>query len=252
MKSAARVCSAVLLAVGAVGADPSGPALELPRRVRRIVLHVPGGPSYHTPERRFVFFTPQRTQALWSRSFGAHWIVWTDGSLWPRRPRAGEAPSWMPPEGHDPASWRRLADEAAPVYAHVHGANSASIGIEVAHSGRRGDPFPDRQLDSVAWLLRSLLEMSGGRLRASDVVGHKDLDPRPAFVYRRCERSGCPVYVDDDGKPFRRRVDPPEHLFEDLAARGLRIPRAAAEGDVDLIRAEALAPGRRPVVGTAR
>jgi hypothetical protein len=241
----------VLAVAAAVGADPE-PKPELPLRVRRIVLHVPGGPSYHTPARRFVFFTPQRTQALWSPSFGAHWIVWTDGSLWPRRPPAAEAPSWMPPEGQDAASWRRLAAEAAPVYSHVHGANSASIGIEVAHSGRRADPFPDRQLDSVAWLLRSLLEMSGGRLRASDVVGHKDLDPRPAFVYRRCQRSGCPVYVDDDGKPFRRRVDPPEHLFDGLAARGLRIPRPDAEGDFDLIRAEGLPSGRRPVVGTAR
>jgi len=252
LRAAVGAWAAMLLAAAALPAEPTEPGAQLPRRVRRIVLHVPGGPSYHIPERRFVFFTPARTQALWSSRFGAHWIVWTDGSLWPRRPPPGEAASWMPPSGFDAASWRRLAAEAAPVYSHVHGGNSASVGIEVAHSGRRDEPFPDPQLDSLAWLVRSLLDMSSRRLRASDVVGHKDLDSRPAYVHRRCERSGCPVYVDDEGRPYRRRVDPPEHLFAALAGRGLRIPRPTDGGDDDLIRAEALSPGRRPGIARAR
>jgi hypothetical protein len=55
--------------------------------------------------------------------------------------------------------------------------------------------------------------------------------------------------VDEEGRAFRRRVDPPEALFAALAQHGLRIPRAAG-GDDDLARAERLAPGLRPPVAT--
>ena len=51
----------------------SAPAL--PARVNQVVLHVLGGPSYARPDRRFVFFPPLATQALWNPRFGAHWIV---------------------------------------------------------------------------------------------------------------------------------------------------------------------------------
>src|SRR5438552_2906417 len=82
-----------------------------------------------------------------------------------------------PPDGPADASMRRrLARQAAPVYSHLHEGNSDSIGIEVAHSGRAEDPFPDAQVRSVAWLLRTLVEMSAGRVRVSDIYGHKDLD----------------------------------------------------------------------------
>jgi hypothetical protein len=221
--------------------------VRLPERVRRVVLHVPGGPSYERPERRWVFLDPASTHALWSPRFGAHWIVWTDGSLWPRRPAPGEAafrvPAWDRPAD---AAWRlSLAAEARPVLAHCYGANRDSVGIEVAHTGRSDDPFGEAQLRSLAWLIRTLVEMSEGRLATGAVVGHKDLDRRPAYVSESCERRGCPVFVDASGRPFRRRVDPPESLFAALAAQGIAVARPA-EGDLELRRAEALAEGEVP------
>ena len=223
----------------------------LPARIKRIVLHTLGGPFYRDPARRWVFYPPRETMALWRKpGFGAHWIVWTDGSVWPRHPRGGEAPSFLPPvERVAGDAWRaRLAREAAPVYAHVVGENSESVGIEVAHSGRRGDAFPDAQMRSVAWLVRTLIDMSGGRLTAADVVGHKDLDDRPAFVDEGCHGSGCAFYVDDEGRPYRRRVDPPEGLFAALAGLGIDIPRAESEGDRQIERAERIPRERIPRV----
>jgi hypothetical protein len=224
-------------------------AVPLPRRIREIVIHVPGGPSYSNPARRFRFFTPAETQALWKPRFGAHWIVWTDGSLWPRHPAAGEPASFRPPVDR-PADdeWkRRLAAEAEPVYGHLHNGNSNTVGIEVSHSGRSGDPFPEAQVRTVAWLLRTLLAMSEGRLTPASIHGHKDLDRRPAYVEERCARPGCPVYVDGAGRPFHRRVDPPEGLFEALAREGLAL-RRPPDGDVELARTEAIPAGARPAV----
>jgi hypothetical protein len=223
---------------------PSEATAALPARVRRVVVHVLGGPSYSEPRRRFRFFAPPQTHALWSPRFGAHWIVWTDGSLWPRRPAPGE-PAHRRPDTGRPASEserRRLAREAAPVYGHVFAANSRTVGIELAHSGRSRETFEEEQLRTLAWLLRALLEMSGGRLQPADVVGHKDLDRRPAYVRPDCERPGCPAFADAEGRPYRRRVDPPESLFAGLAREGLRIPRPP-DGDRELHRAEAMGPG---------
>jgi hypothetical protein len=213
----------------------------LPRRVRRIVLHVLGNPAYEAPARRWVFLTPRETQRLWARRFGAHWIVWTDGSIWARHAPAGAGASFWPPAGRaDRALRGRLAQEAAPIYSHLHLGNSRSIGIEVAHSGRADDPFPEAQTRSVAWLVRTLLEMSRGRLGPADVYGHKDLDRRPAYVSSRCVRAGCPVFSDAEGRPYRRRVDPPEGLFNALAGQGLAVPRTGREDDRELRRAESL------------
>src|SRR5262249_33901360 len=147
-------------------------------------------------------------------------------------------------------AWRaRLAREAAPVYGHLYAGNSHSLGIEVAHSGRAEDPFPAPQVRAVAWLVESLLEMSGGRLGPEAVVGHKDRDSRPAYLSERCARPGCPFYVDAAGRPYRRRVDPPEELFAALARAGLRIPRPAGASDAELLRAEGLAASVRPSAG---
>jgi hypothetical protein len=223
----------------------------LPARIKRIVLHTLGGPFYRDPARRWVFYPPPETMALWRKpGFGAHWIVWIDGSVWPRHPRGGEAPSFLPPVGRGTDdAWRaRLARESAPVYAHVVGGNSDSVGIEVAHSGRHGDGFPEAQVRSVAWLLRALIEMSGGRLTLADVIGHKDLDDRPAYVDEGCHGSGCAFYVDDEGRPYRRRVDPPEGLFAALAGLGMDIPRAGSEGDRQIDRGERIPKDRVPRV----
>ncbi|HEU5323371.1 MAG TPA: hypothetical protein VFX28_21360, partial [Methylomirabilota bacterium] len=121
---------------------------------------------------------------------------------------------------------------------------------EIAHSGRRSDAFPPEQARAVAWLVRTLLEMSGGRLGPGSVFGHKDLDRRPAYLRRGCARRGCPVFVDGEGRAYRRRVDPPEALFAALAQHGVVVPRPSG-GDDELARAERLAPGQRPQVATA-
>ena len=238
----------LLLAAELLAAPAASRPATLPPRIRRIVLHVPGSPTYDRPEHAFLFYTPSQTHALWRlRRFGTQWILWTDGSLWPRHPDQGEPPGQrLPVDAPADAAWRqRLAGQAAPVYWHVYGANEDSVGIEVAHSGRAEDPFPPVQVKALAWLLGTLLDMSEGRLGPASIVGHKDLDRRPAYVWARCGRPGCPVYVDADGDPYRRRVDPPESLFEALAVQGLGIPRPAADGDKDLHRAElGLASGR--------
>jgi len=240
------VAAFVLAPLGALAAEAPP---RLAPRVLRIVVHVLGGPAYDRPERRFRFFDPPQTQARWKPRFGAHWIVWTDGSLWPRHPAPGGPRSWTPDTTRpaDEAERRRVAAEAAPVYAHLHNGNSDSVGIELAHSGRAGDPFPSAQVRSLAWLLRSLLDLSGGRLTVADVYGHKDLDHRPAYLSASCERPGCPYFVDGRGRPLRRRVDPPESLFVALAGEGLAVPRPK-DGDADLRRAETIGAGKRPPV----
>ncbi len=239
--------TALALALTCLPGGASAEEAALPSRVERIVLHVLGGPSYHEAGRRFVFYEPARTHQLWKATFGAHWIVWTDGTLWPRHVPAG-APRWWTPDVSRPAdaaARERLAREARPVYSHLYRGNSNSVGIEVAHSGRSEDAFPAAQARAAAWLVRSLLEMSRGRLDEGAVFGHKDLDQRPAYVRGRCERPGCDVFVDEAGRPYRRRVDPPEALFETLAREGLAIPRPPG-GDVELIRAEGLGATARP------
>jgi hypothetical protein len=245
--AAALVLALAPLGPGAGGHSPAD--ASLPRRIRQIVIHVPGGPSFRDPARRFRFFTPARTQALWKPQFGAHWIVWTDGSLWPRHHAAGAPASRQPPvDGPADADWkRRLAAEAEPVYGHLHNGNSHTVGIEVSHSGRSGDPFPTVQVRTLAWLLRALLALSDGRLSVASIHGHKDLDRRPAYVRDGCARAGCPVYVDAAGRPFRRRVDPPEGLFEALRHQGLAVPRPP-DGDAELLRTEAIPEGAVPTV----
>jgi N-acetyl-anhydromuramyl-L-alanine amidase AmpD len=134
------------------------------------------------------------------------------------------------------------------VYSHLDRGNSSSLGVELGHSGRSDDPFPPAQVRSLAWLLRTLIEMSEGRLGPGSVHGHKDLDRRPAYESRGCAKPGCPVFVDADGRPLSRRVDPPESLFRSLARVGIVIPRPAGASDAELIRGEALPDGRRPAV----
>jgi hypothetical protein len=237
----------VMASLLAAAAPPRSDPPRLPARIHRIVLHVLGGPAYGRPELRWVFHPPQRTLSLWRPRFGAHWILWTDGSIWPREAPA-QAPSYLPPAGQEAADdeWgRRVAREAAPVFSHVYLGNSRSVGIELAHSGRGDAPFPEAQLRSLMWLLRTLIGLSQGGLAPSSIVGHKDLDQRPAYVRAACERPGCEVFVDPDGRAYRRRVDPPESLFAALAAAGLAVPRPSG-ADADLERAQALPPQGLP------
>jgi hypothetical protein len=242
----------MLLGLAAFVAATAGavPPPALPARIDKIVLHTLGGPFYGRPEMRFVFLSPEATMALWERpGFGAHWIVTPDGQVWPRHPENGEPPSWGPPADlrlTDP--WRaRLVREAAPVYVHASGVNRESVGIELAHSGRSDASFPPAQIRSVAFLVRSLLEMSGGRLTEACVIGHKDVDTRPAYVVDDCRGTACAYYVDESGLAYRRRVDPPEGLFVALTGFGLVIPRAAGKDD-ELRRAERLGAAALPAV----
>lgn len=243
------------------GSPPEWPEATLPARVDRIVLHTLGGPFYGRPDMRWVFFSPAETLGRWRRpTFGAHWIVATDGAIWPRHVAIGAAPSFRAPAGSagrategplDDATASRLAREAAPVYSHVAGANSSTVGIEVAHSGRRDEAFPEEQVRALAWLVSSLLRMSGGRLSPRDVLGHKDLDRKPAYVGESCRGPACPAYADPEGRPYRRRVDPPEELFLALAREGLPVPRAWSEGNLELARAEAIPRDAVPRTTTA-
>lgn len=234
---------ALLLGAGTVAAREP----DLPPRVRQIVLHVLGGPSYEDPDMRFRFRTPQETMSRWRQwRFGTHWILWTDGTLWPRHPLRGQPQAYVVPIGQPlDRVWReRLAREAAPVYGHAYGHNRNSLGIELSHSGRSDDPFPEAQIQSLRWLLGALLEMSAERVTPAAIVGHKDVDLRPA--YTGCERPGCPVLVDLDGRPYRRRVDPPESLFVQLGQAGLAIPRPPGNLDAELQRTESLPAGVKP------
>jgi N-acetylmuramoyl-L-alanine amidase len=219
----------------------------LPARVKRIVLHTLGSPTYDRPDRRFRFRDPAETFLLWKPTFGAHWIVWVDGSIWPRHVAPGAPRSFFPPaDGGTGPEWQQLLSrQAAPVYSHVFMRNSTSVGIEVAHSGRSAEAFPPAQMDSLAWLLRTLLAASEGRLTEASIVGHKDLDQRPAFVTPACASPRCEVFVDERGRPFRWRVDPPESLFRALAERGLEIP-SPEDGDADLLRAEVIPAEVKP------
>lgn len=239
---------ALLIALATTASPAAAAPPSLPARVRLVVLHTLGGPEYGRPERRWTFRTPEETFARWRPSFGAHWIVWTDGTIWPRRPGAGEPASFAPPSSNlrDQDLAERLVRHASPILSHVAGANSRSLGIEVAHSGRSDDPFPPEQVRSLAWLLRSLLALSRGRLGLADIAGHKDLDRRPAWVVERCPRGECLAYADADGRRYRRRVDPPEALFAALAREGLVVPRVGGEGDAELRRAEAIPEGAIP------
>jgi hypothetical protein len=115
VRSAIGVAAVLLLAPGRARATGEPPRLAA--RIQRIVVHVLGGPSYDRPERRFRFFDPPQTQSRWKVRFGAHWIVWTDGSLWPRHSPPGRPRSWMPDTTRpaDEADRRRIAAEAASV-----------------------------------------------------------------------------------------------------------------------------------------
>ena len=91
------MATAVVSALLSVASAPVAELPRLPARVRRIVLHTLGGPFYGQPEMRWVFYSPEETLRRWKRpSFGAHWIVATDGAIWPRHPVAGEPPFFLP------------------------------------------------------------------------------------------------------------------------------------------------------------
>lgn len=105
----------------------------------------------------------------------AHWLLHEDGraeALVPEDRRAWHAGA---------GSWRGRDD-----------VNSRSIGIEIANPGDR--PFPARQIDALAVLLRQILDRWA--LGPQDVIGHSDMapdrkcDPGPRFDWERLAREG--------------------------------------------------------------
>jgi N-acetylmuramoyl-L-alanine amidase len=105
----------------------------------------------------------------------AHWLVLEDGraeALVPEHRRAWHAGA---------GSWQGRDD-----------VNSRSIGIEIANPG--DCPFPLRQMDGVASLLRDIMARWG--IEPEGVIGHSDMapgrkiDPGPRFDWQRLARQG--------------------------------------------------------------
>ena len=204
----------------------------LPPRVDRIVLHTLGGPFYGQPDMRWVFFSPAETLRRWSRpTFGAHWIVATDGAIWPRHTAAGDARRRSAlPVGSSGASGRGAARRRHRLPPRARGRSGLLPrgGRQLAHGGHRARalgparrPVPEGAGPRPG-LARVVAPPDVRRPpRARDVLGHKDLDRKPAYVGDRCRGAACAAYADPEGRPYRRRVDPPEALFQALAREGL-------------------------------
>lgn len=136
------------------------------QRPELVVLHYTG--MADTAEARARLCDP-------AAEVSAHWLVHEDGRLDPLVPE--ERRAWHAGAG----SWQGRED-----------VNSRSIGIEIANPGDR--PFPCRQMDAVAALLRGV--MSRWRIGPDAVIGHSDMapgrkiDPGPRFDWQRLAREG--------------------------------------------------------------
>ncbi|MBL3675095.1 N-acetylmuramoyl-L-alanine amidase [Paracoccus aerius] len=105
----------------------------------------------------------------------AHWLVHEDGraeALVPEDRRAWHAGA---------GSWQGRDD-----------VNSRSIGIEIANPGDR--PFPLRQMDGLACLLRQVMARwqigPGGVIGHSDMAPGRKIDPGPRFDWTRLAHEG--------------------------------------------------------------
>ena len=114
----------------------------------------------------------------------AHYVVEEDGRVFQLVDEADRA--W-----HAGVSeWKGITD-----------LNSASIGIEIVNGGHDfGLPdFPDRQIDAVIELSKSILS----RHEISDIVGHSDIaparkqDPGEKFPWQRLAEAGIGHWPDD-------------------------------------------------------
>lgn len=136
------------------------------QRPELVVLHYTG--MADTAEARARLCDP-------GAEVSAHWLIHEDGradALVPEDRRAWHAGA---------GSWQGRED-----------VNSRSIGIEIANPGDR--PFPARQMDAVAELLRGI--MARWRIGPDGVIGHSDMapgrkiDPGPRFDWQRLAREG--------------------------------------------------------------
>ena len=79
--------------------------------------------------------------------------------------------------------------------------NSRSIGIELSNPGDR--PFPARQTDALATLLRQV--MARWQIGPAGVIGHSDMapgrkiDPGPRFDWHRLARQGLALWPTGQG-----------------------------------------------------
>lgn len=136
------------------------------QRPELIVLHYTG--MADTAEARARLCDP-------AAEVSAHWLVHEDGraeALVPEDRRAWHAGA---------GSWRGRDD-----------VNSRSIGVEIANPGDR--PFPVRQMDTVALLLRGIMARwgigPGGVIGHSDMAPGRKIDPGPRFDWQRLAREG--------------------------------------------------------------
>lgn len=112
----------------------------------------------------------------------AHWLLSENGTVEALVPEACRA--WHAGAG----SWKGRDD-----------VNSRSIGIEIVNPGTR--PFPNRQMDALAGLMRAIMDR--WQIGLAEVIAHSDMapgrktDPGPRFDWQRLAREGLSVWPGD-------------------------------------------------------
>lgn len=141
----------------------------------------------------------------------------------------------------DPPTIYRLVDEdqranhaGISFWHRRHLVNTSSIGIEIVNlgyedtpEGRRYFPFPERQIDAVIALVKSIVRR--WKIPPERVVGHGDIapgrkvDPGPMFPWKRLAAEGLAIWP-DEGKvaaltPHFERALPDVAWFQQRLAR---------------------------------
>ncbi len=145
------------------------------QRPELIVLHYTGMADFASARDRLC--DPQA-------EVSAHWLLDSDGhacALVPEDRRAWHAGA---------GAWQGRDD-----------VNSRSIGIEIANPGDR--PFPARQMDALAVLMRQI--MNRWQIGPAGVIGHSDMapgrkiDPGPRFDWHGLARQGLALWPQGQG-----------------------------------------------------
>lgn len=137
-----------------------------------VIIHAIGGPLQNCPHGRLEFSGAPGNAARWKAFFdhhpflGIHYVIDRDGAI------AASTPDNLRAN-------------------HALGASETTIGIELVHNGDGIEPFPERQIEALVGLLRTLTGRY--RLTVDDVKGHADVDGR-TFA--------C------GGKVYKGRMDP--------------------------------------------
>lgn len=124
--------------------------------------------------------------------------------------------------------------------------NAASIGIEIVNNGFRPgpnggtwEPYPERQMDAVLWLVKDIVKRH--QVRPDRIVGHSDIapqrkvDPGPLFPWKRLADEGL-IPWPDAAEVARRlprfEAELPDILWfqNTLSRHGFAVP---VHGDLD-------------------